>query len=289
MLRNFEEGFLWLGEMPTEDWSGIGFGLSLLLAVSVIAGLFKPQSSPSSSSSRSGLASWLHPARGNPGTIPHAKLVLLASWVALAAYCMKTGMVTPDRLIAPYYPLLAPLLLIGRGQSVLVRRAWWRLLAGSVMILALVVLVLLPDRPLWPAQHVLARLAMRHPASHLISRARNVYAVYAKRSDPLAEVRTLLPPGIKVVGFIGAADDCDISFWLPFGSRRVEHFLLSDPPERFRREGVEYAVVGGLNLKLRDVTLEDWLQRTGAEVVARTNGILKVSEGPQQWYIVELK
>jgi hypothetical protein len=287
MLRNFEEGFLWLGEMPTEDWSGIGFGLSVLLAVSVAAGLFKARSSPSSS--RFGLVSWLLPPRGAQNAIPNAKLVLLAPWAALAAYCMKTGMVTPDRLIAPYYPLLAPLLLIGRGQSELVRRAWWRSLGVGVMVLAFVVLVLLPDRPLWPAQYVLARLAIRHPASHSISRARNVYSVYAKRSDPLADVRALLPPGIKVVGFLGAEDDCDISFWLPFGSRRVEHFLLSDPPEQFQREGVEYAVVGGLNLKLRHVTLEDWLKRTGAEVVARTNGTLKVSEGPQQWYIVELK
>jgi len=36
MIANFEPGFLWLGELPTEDWSGIGFGLSVLLAVSVI-------------------------------------------------------------------------------------------------------------------------------------------------------------------------------------------------------------------------------------------------------------
>jgi hypothetical protein len=156
------------------------------------------------------------------------------------------------------------------------------------MILALVVLVLLPDRPLWPAQSILSRLAARHPDKHLILRAREVYAVYAKRSDPLANVRALLPPDLKVVGFIGAEDDCDISFWLPLGSRRVEHFLLSDPPERFRLAGVEYAVVGGLNLQLRGVRLEDWLNRTGAEVLAETNGTLKVSEGPQRWYFVKL-
>ncbi|HXC36180.1 MAG TPA: hypothetical protein VNV43_09920, partial [Candidatus Acidoferrales bacterium] len=152
-----------------------------------------------------------------------------------------------------------------------------------------IVLVLLPDRPLWPAQNVLARLAARYPANHLILRAHDVYAVYARRSDPLADVRTLLPPGVRVVGFIGAEDDCDISFWLPFGSRRVEHFLLSDPPERFREESVEYAVVGGLNLKLRGITLNDWLQRTGAQIVAETNGTLKVAEGPQRWYVAKMK
>ena len=122
----------------------------------------------------------------------------------------------------------------------------------------------------------------------MISRAREVYAVYAKRSDPLADVRALLPPDLKVIGFIGAEDDCDISFWLPLGSRRVEHFLLSDPPERFRQEKVEYVIVGGLNLELREVTLDDWMKRTGAELIASTNGTLKVAEGPKPWYLTRI-
>jgi hypothetical protein len=102
-------------------------------------------------------------------------------------------------------------------------------------------------------------------------------------------VRPLLPPEVKAVGFIGAEDDCDISLWLPLGSRRVEHFLLSDPPERFRREHIEYVVVGGLNLQLRGTTLDDWRQKTGAELVASTNATLKVSEGPQAWHVVRFK
>ena len=202
---------------------------------------------------------------------------------------MKSGMNTPARLIAPYYPLLLPLLLAGAGQAQIVRRRWWRVLTGGVLLLAFVVLILTPDRPLWPASNILSRLAARHPNSHLISRALNVYDVYAKRSDPLADVRPLLLPNLKVVGFIGAEDDCDISLWLPLGSRRVEHFLLSDPPERFRQEHVEYAVVGGLNLQLRGTTLDAWRQQTGAELVASTNATEKVSEGPQAWYVVRLK
>jgi hypothetical protein len=216
-------------------------------------------------------------------------LVLVAPWIALLFFCAESAMNTPARLIAPYYPLLAPLLLAGAGQSQIVRRGWWRALAGGVVFLALVVLALSPDRPLWPARTVLSRLAARHPDSHLISRALNVYTVYANRSDPLADVRALLPPGVRTVGFIGTADDSDISLWRPFGSRRVEDFLLSDPPERFRREQVEYAVVGGLNLQSHGVTLDDWLQKSGAELVASTNATEKVSEGPQEWFVVRFK
>ena len=116
------------------------------------------------------------------------------------------------------------------------------------------------------------------------TRAGRLYRL-CETSDPLAEVRRLLPPEIKAVGFIGAADDCDISLWLPLGSRRVKHFLLSDPPEQFRQEHIEYVVVGGLNLQLCGTTLDAWRQKTGAELVASTSATLKVSEGPQAWHV----
>ena len=69
----------------------------------------------------------------------------------------------------------------------------------------------------------------------------------------------------------------------------MEHFLLSDPPGRFRQEHIEYVVVGGLNLQLRGTMLDAWLQKTGAELVASTNATLKVSEGPQPWFVVRFK
>jgi hypothetical protein len=36
----------------------------------------------------------------------------------------------------------------------------------------------------------------------------------------------MLPPGLKIVGFVGTADDIDISLWRPYFTRRVEHILL---------------------------------------------------------------
>jgi hypothetical protein len=98
-----------------------------------------------------------------------------------------------------------------------------------------------------------------------------------------------LPPDVEKIGFIGGADDCDISLWLPLGSRRVEHFLLSDPPETMRAQKIEYAVLGGYNMRTHNVALDDWMQQAGAERVASTNATLKVSEGPQPWFIVRLK
>ncbi|HTV39230.1 MAG TPA: hypothetical protein VMF08_01535 [Candidatus Sulfotelmatobacter sp.] len=281
----FQNGFFSTGELPTEDWAGIGFGLSVLLAVSVVAGLLKSKSvSSSSSSSFSSSAVAAAPPRRDIVR----DLVLVGPWAALLIYCAKAGMATPARLIAPYYPLLLPLLLIGRAQAEMVRQAWWRTLVRVVIFLAFLVLIVSPDRPLWPAQTVLSRLAERHPNNHLVSRAREVYAIYAKRSDPLANVRALLPPGVKVVGFLADEDDCDISFWLPFGSRRVEHFLLTDPPERFRQEGVTYVVVDGATVLPGGLTVSDWMKTTGAQLIGETNDTLKVSEGERTWMVVKI-
>jgi len=286
-MAAFQPGFSQVGELPNEDWAGMGFGLGVVLAVSVVAGFRGRAGSP--------LPAAGNEARRARSDAPYRlsaefrRLVLIAPWIALLFFCAKSAMNTPARLIAPYYPLLLPLLLAGAGQSQIVRRGWWRALVACVLFLALVVLALSPDRPLWPAKTILSRLAAQHPNSHLISRTLDVYTVYAGRSDPLANVRALLPPEARTVGFIAGPDDSDISLWLPLGSRRVEHFLLSDPPGQIRQQHIEYVVVGGLTLQSGGTTLDDWLQKSGAELIASTNATLKVSEGPQAWHVVRFK
>ncbi|HWD93219.1 MAG TPA: hypothetical protein VG938_12820 [Verrucomicrobiae bacterium] len=276
MDANFELGYNTLGELPIEDAAGIGFGVSVLLLVSMVA------------------AFWFRVLgfrfRGNS---PHSKWLrraaLIAPWLSLLAYAMKTGMVTPGRLIAPYYPLLFPALLIGAGQSRVVRQRWWVALAGIVFALALAALILNPSRPLWPANTILAKALAKHPNQPQLSRAQKVYWVYADRPDPLAAIRQWFPPGLKVIGFMGTGDDLDISLWKPYGSRRVEPFFLEDSPEKIRALGIEYAVVGGFNLHDRGMTIEDWLKQSGAELVATTNATMTVIQGPQPWYLVRFK
>ena len=271
MVANFEDGFHMLWELPTEDWVGIGFGVSVLVAVSVVAGLFVGRNRANQPSSDG----W----RG---------LLLLAPWGSLLAFCMKSGMVTGARLISPYYPLLWPLLLAIGDQSKVVRSRWWRTLAAGVMLLAIPVLVVTPGRPLWPAQTILSRLHAARPENRLIDRALKVYSVYDIRSDPLAPVRALLPPDVKVVGFLGTEDDPDYSLWRPFGTRRVEQILPSDSGERLRRHGIHYAVVSGFLLNAEGITVNEWAARVGAELVATSTNTIKVSQGPQPWYVVRI-
>jgi len=271
----FNNGLFHLLELPTEDWAGLGFGVSVLLAICTVANLRRVAGVPAPLKSAV-------PAefRG---------LVLISPWLALLFFCAKSGMDNAARLISPYYPLLLPLLLAGAVQSEIVRRRWWRILVFGNLVLAFAVLILTPGRALWPAQTILSKLAAQHPGSHLLSRAQKVYSVYAGRSDPLAGVRDLLPKNISVVGFLGGPDDADISLWQPIGSRRVEHFFLTDTPEQIRQFGIQYAAVNGAALQSGGTTIEDWLGRFDAELVATTNVTLKVSAGVQPWFVVRFK
>jgi hypothetical protein len=126
------------------------------------------------------------------------------------------------------------------------------------------------------------------PDQRLLKRALTVYSVYGVRSDPLADVRALLPQGLSVVGFMGTPDDIDISLWRPFGSRRVEHILLSDSRDQIRQRHIQYAVVGELNLQEHNTSLADWQKRTGAELVGTVIATTVVSQGSHPWYVVRL-
>ncbi len=275
LKRNFEWPFQEVLEIPTEDWAGIGPGLSLLMLLAAIYALpFYLKKTP---------------GRWNRTALPAGvlKLVLLSPWLAFAVYCMKSGMVTPGRLIAPYYPLLLPSLLLGAAQAKLVRRSWWRLFVGAVFLVALVVLVITPARPLWPAQTILRHLAESRPDSRLVNRALISYTVYRIRPDPLAAVRAQLPADVKVVGFLGTPDDLDISFWKPYGSgRRVVHLYLKDSAEQIRARQVKYAVVNGFHFLQERASFEDWRKQARAEVVADVTATVTVRSGEQHWYLV---
>ena len=274
---NFDFGYFWLGELPTEDWAGIGFGISVLLGISLVAAFRNRASGKLIKENKFSVSRLIF------------QLVLFTPWIALLAYCFKSGMVTAARLISPYYFLLLPSLLLGAGHAQIVRRRWWQLASWLVMLLAFVVLILTPPRPLWPAQTILSAALKSKPGHKLLARAYNVYAVYAIRSDPLAALRLLLPPDLKVTGFLGTPDDIDISLWRPYGTKRVEHILLEDSTEKIRSRGIDWAVVSGLHLDQKNTTLTAWLAQSGAVLITTTNIAVKVSDGPQPWHVVRFK
>lgn len=277
LVKNFEESFHMLWELPTEDWTGLGAGVTVLILISAgwaLAQFRHRFRSPCSS-------------LGIPPLV--LRLALISPWIALLAYGAKSGMVTPARLIAPYYPLLLPLFLVGPEQVALVRRRWWQLLAGAVFLVAFAVLIVTPARPLWPAKTILAKLAAAQPDNRLLARALKTYTVYSIRSDALAAVRAMLPQDLKVVGFLGTPDDLDISLWRPYGTRRIQQIPMQENAEQLRARKLQYVVVSGLHFDLAKVSFDEWLSQTRAEVVASTKVTVALSSGERSWYVVRLK
>ena len=73
MVANFEQGFIFLGEMPTEDWVGLGFGLSVLLVVALGTSFFHARL-------------WVKPRLGRqPVGSSRGALVCVGGAVAIAA------------------------------------------------------------------------------------------------------------------------------------------------------------------------------------------------------------
>jgi hypothetical protein len=64
---------------------------------------------------------------------------------------------------------------------------------------------------------------------------------------------------------------------------------LSDTPKQIRERGLRYAVVSDLSLLEQRTSLENWSRATGAELLATNQTTVKVSSGPQTWYVVRFK
>jgi hypothetical protein len=127
------------------------------------------------------------------------------------------------------------------------------------------------------------------PDNKMFARALATYTAYSIRNDPLASLRTALPVDLKTVGFMGAPDDLDISFWRPYGQRRVEHINFSETAEQIRERKITYAVVSGLNFELAQKKVEDWMTTVRAEAITNVTATIAVSAGPQKWYVVRFK
>ncbi|MGA2247566.1 MAG: hypothetical protein ABSH48_21480 [Verrucomicrobiota bacterium] len=267
---NFEANFCRLGEIPTEEWSGLGFGLSCLLAAGAVAGRLHRPRQPA------GRCSWSRRA------------ALIAPYVSLLFFFAKSGMMTLARLVSAYYPLLLPALLRGPGLSAVVRRRWWRCATVAVVALAGVAVVLTPARPLWPAKTVLSRMGAGS-ASPTVRRIRDVYLTYAERPDPLAQARAALPHDCRIVGFVGAPDDPELSFWRPYGVRRVEDILAGESSAQIRARQVQYAVVSEVFLRAQRQTIDSWLQAHQAALVASLSVTTEVSVGPSAWHVVRFE
>jgi hypothetical protein len=265
--NNFEPGgiHLRIDEMETEEHAGLGFGISVLIVASMLAGFkFRAQ--------RHLHLSGLHWA------------VLSSIWFCLLVVMSKFGLTAIARIIAPYYLLLIPIILLSPAQEQVVRAKWWRICGMAVFFLAGFLVIVSPARPLWPADFIFNKMDAKNSSNPKLRRVGEVFASYGRRADAFAPVRVKLPEGLKLLGAI-VSDDPETSLWRPFGSRRIEHVKQHDTLQYLRDQGIQYVLIDSAVLSQ---PIDDWAREMHGEIVWTIPLQLKTSLPPRDWYLVRV-
>ena len=257
-------------EMVAEEDAGWGFGLSCLLLVQLIVGTLRrifTKTSPECSKVR---GYFLRVA------------FLVSPFVSLMVFQFKSSLSPVARTILPYYALLLPFCLVISGVEWQVRRRWWKVLGLCVFLFAGLSVLVIPERPLWPALTALKKLesCFHSPA---LARATTVYETYRARSEVLSPLIEALPNSTQSIGLISVTEP-EAGLWRPFGSRRVFHILSETKPDEIAACGIERVIINVDSAPaVLKMPLADWLEKFNA-TVEKTMIIRVFASGPPNTY-----
>ncbi len=259
-------------EFPGEEHAGLGAGLTWLLFFGAALGW-----------RRRGWRRWFTPKIPGLGET----LVLFMPWVALGGFFVKSAIQTNGRILAPFYLWLLPSFLHLGGYDLL-RTGCGRVVQRMIVAFSVLVVVLCPSRPLWPASTLLSALNTSAPGSGL-ERAATVYRVYAARAEAFEPLRRVLPMTERTIGFI-TGNEAETSLWKPFGTRRLRHVLKPYARVELDRLGVSWVVVDIRELELRSgTTFTTWVKAVNGEVVLRQPLQLIAARSAQEYAVVHLQ
>jgi len=261
-------------ELPMEEHSGLGLGLVLLVGAQLVLGFRRDFWKRIRDSLRSPQGKWW-------------AAVLISPCISLGIFMCKSGLVAISRIIAPFYGLLLPLLLVISDSGRAVRTRWWRALAWLSFGFAFVAVVATPARPLVPAESIFqwCRRAFNSP---LFERAATVYSVYGQRHDVLAPVRQVIPESAKVIGLVTLATP-EASLWRPFGQRRVVRLSQQTSADEAHGLGVEYVVVEtDAAVRVLGQPVEKWAQAMNGTVLTNIPVRLLASQPMIKFTVVRL-
>ena len=265
-------------ELAMEESAGLGFGVCVLLAISLVA-------------LATGGASRI---AGVAGTGPRVSWILvLAPWISALVLAEKAFVGgSSARYFVPFYILLVAPFLISTAHEGLVRRRWWRMCAIAVIALAAVLVVVAPARPLWPARAFFSALEKRS-SSPVVARAHSVYDTYGERPVAFDRLRQFLPDAEKTIGLV-TWDDPETSLWHPFGTRRIRHVLSGDTREDLRKSGITFIVVSLDKFPAvfgPEMPFDRWQENIHAATVRKVSLRLRAGSqnaGLREWAIVRL-
>ena len=243
------------GEIPTEEGSGLGLGIAILLVVQACLRRRATTAKP-----------W----------VPVA-----ACAIAAAAYMAKMGSENTARLMLPYSPFLIAsfLAIIPRSQP---RQSIIRMsFVWLPLLFLLPSLVLNPSRPLIPLKTLSALPVL---PEKMRDRILSIHEGYSSRNDPLHEIRAALPTDCKIVGYAGGPTRSAYSLFKPIGSRRVIE------AHRGNVNSFEWLVASPEGIKERvGQSWEQWLAASPYTISSRYCITFTVQFGPEDWFLLRRK
>jgi hypothetical protein len=260
-------------EMQIEENAALGFGVTVLLLISVASAVAHRRKFFSLS---------FYPAESLCRTC-----IIITPWISTFALLTQSEIYAIGRILAPFYILLLPLLLLPSGHELLVKKVWWRCAVFVVFVMAALLLIISPARPLFPVRTVLSNIESHHSDSKLLARVKEVYSVYRDRNHAFAPALDALPPRLKILGLV-TYDDPETSLWQPYGSRRIIHVCPSDSAADLKAEGVEYILAKPSLFGTQFPGFDDWLAGVNARLVQKIQLNLRADNGVNDWYLVKL-
>ncbi len=272
LLANFEPSMtkFVIPDLQVEESAGLGCGLTLMMLVLLVkkirAGNLLPQK-----------------------LFTVATFVPLGAWAGVGVFVLRVGISNPARYLLPFYLLLVVPLIVGPVAGKIFQARSWRAASFAIFAVAALLLVLSPQRPLWPAQTGLRALDAEHSSNHLLIRLWNVYSVYGARADCFAPVLAKLPADANPLGFV-SFDEPETSLWRPFGSRRILHVGAGDSAEDVRARGMKYVLVSESFLSQHSrMNPTDWLLRFRSERVAEFKLKIHAGRETETWFLARLQ
>ena len=260
-----------LPQMQMEENASFGFGLTCLFGISMLAVAGRRRKIIAV-----GKLSW-----------PAA--VRWASVLAFFALLTQSNLSAIGRVFSVYFVLPLALFLTAAGHENIVRRHWWRALAGLVFVLAAGLLVISPARPLFPRDKLVEKIHLLKGADPQLIRVEDVYSVYRDRAVAFAPALAALPADCRTLGYF--AYDCpETSLWQPFGTRRIIHVFLGDRSADLKAQGIQYILINPDGFEsLFQCPLTRWLTQMNAEVTQTISLRQRAGKPAQAWCLVRLR
>jgi hypothetical protein len=267
-FASFENFGHW-NRSATEAYAGIGMGVTALTLISLLAARKSQATTPRTDKSAR-FFWWLR----------------LAPWLALLVFMAKVGTYQNTRIVASYYALLFPLLLVGPGQKALIRRRWWQSFLLVVMLFTVAWMAFVRGRQLVPMSLV-AELHAKYPQVKFLTTLNDSYD--SRRS--VTSYMSFLPQhhlAEPVVGYATTYGACEPGMWFPLGAVRVERVLPGDDAGWLNSQGIHYVLVEDIALKAANQTIEQWMQRQSGSLVDELVFTKDPGTPPGHIYLVKL-